>query len=211
MITKGVDEPYRMFTSRAEYRILLRQDDADFRLTEKAYKLGLASEKRFRMMKSKRESVDNLISFCSSFSIKPAFINSFLEKTGTTALRKGCKLIDLINRPQISLTEIAEHIAPLMEELNKIEVKRKDEIIEEAELMMKYSGYIARERAIAEKMKRLENINIKGMFNYQALQSISTEARQKLEKVNPDTLAQASRIPGVSPSDINVLLVLLNR
>ncbi|HZK04076.1 MAG TPA: tRNA uridine-5-carboxymethylaminomethyl(34) synthesis enzyme MnmG [Bacteroidaceae bacterium] len=211
LITKGVDEPYRMFTSRAEYRILLRQDDADFRLTEKAYKLGLASEKRFRMMKSKRESVDNLISFCSSFSIKPAFINSFLEKTGTTALRKGCKLIDLINRPQISLTEIAEHIAPLMEELNKIEVKRKDEIIEEAELMMKYSGYIARERAIAEKMKRLENINIKGMFNYQALQSISTEARQKLEKVNPDTLAQASRIPGVSPSDINVLLVLLNR
>lgn len=211
LVTKGVDEPYRMFTSRAEYRILLRQDDSDFRLTEKSYRLGLAGENRFHCMKIKQQAVERVISFCSSFSIKPALINSFLESVGTTPLREGCKLIDLIGRPQVTIAEIAEQITPFKEELNNIKGSRRNEIIEEAEIMIKYNGYIIRERTIAEKMKRLEDISIKGKFKYETLLSLSTEARQKLANANPDTLAQAGRIPGVSPSDINVLLVLLNR
>lgn len=211
LITKGVDEPYRMFTSRAEFRILLRQDDADIRLTEKAYKIGLASEERYRRMVSKRNAIDKLIEFAQNYSIKPALINDSLELLNTTPLREGCRLTDLINRPQITLKNIAPYIKALEKELDKIEEERREEIIEAAEIRMKYSGYIERERLIADKMVRLENIKIKGRFDYASLQSLSTEARQKLCRIDPETLAQASRIPGVSPSDINVLLVLLNR
>lgn len=210
LINKGVDEPYRMFTSRAEYRILLRQDDADVRLTERSYQAGLATTGRYDKMDSKRKVIEHLIDFASNFSVKPALINSALEELGTTPLREGCKLIDLINRPQITLNNIADHIAAFKNELEKIK-ERKDEIIEAAEVRMKYSGYISRERMIADKTKRLENIRIKGKFDYSNLQSLSTEARQKLNRIEPETLAEASRIPGISPSDINVLLVLLNR
>lgn len=210
LINKGVDEPYRMFTSRAEYRILLRQDDADIRLTEKSYEVGLADAERYGKMISKRNAIEHLIDFASNFSVKPAFINSALEELGTTPLREGCKLIDLINRPQITLTNIANYISALKDELEKID-DRKEEVIEAAEIHMKYSGYINRERMIADKTKRLENIRIKGKFDYSNIQSLSTEARQKLNKIDPETLAEASRIPGISPSDINVLLVLLNR
>lgn len=211
LVTKGVDEPYRMFTSRAEFRILLRQDDADIRLTEKSHNLGLATDERYYRMTSKRDTIDSLIEFAKTYSIKPAIINPVLEELGTTPLREGCKLIDLINRPQITLLNIAPHIKALARELDRIDKERKDEIIEAAEIKMKYSGYIDRERLIADKMVRLESIRIKGRFDYSSLQSLSTEARQKLCRINPETLAQASRIPGVSPSDINVLLVLLNR
>lgn len=211
LITKGVDEPYRMFTSRAEFRILLRQDDADIRLTEKAYRIGLASEDRYRMMCTKREAINGLIEFAKNYSIKPALINPALEELGTTPLREGCKLADLINRPQITLSNIAVYVKALAKEIDKIESERREEIIEAAEIRMKYSGYIERERQIADKMVRLESIRIKGKFDYSSLQSLSTEARQKLCRIDPETLAQASRIPGVSPSDINVLLVLLNR
>ncbi len=211
LITKGVDEPYRMFTSRAEFRILLRQDDADIRLTEKAYRIGLASEDRYRIMCTKREAINGLIEFAENYSIKPTLINQALEELGTTPLREGCKLADLINRPQITLSNIAVYIKALAKEIDKIESERREEIIEAAEIRMKYSGYIERERQIADKMVRLENIRIKGKFDYGSLQSLSTEARQKLCRIDPETLAQASRIPGVSPSDINVLLVLLNR
>ncbi len=210
LINKGVDEPYRMFTSRAEYRILLRQDDADVRLTERSYQAGLATAERYDKMDSKRKAIEHLIDFASNYSVKPALINSALEELGTTPLREGCKLIDLINRPQITLKNIADHIVAFKNELEKIE-ERKDEIIEAAEVRMKYSGYISRERMIADKTKRLENIRIKGKFDYSNLQSLSTEARQKLNRIEPETLAEASRIPGISPSDINVLLVLLNR
>lgn len=211
LITKGVDEPYRMFTSRAEFRILLRQDDADIRLTEKAYRIGLASEDRYRMMCTKREAINGLIEFAENYSIKPALINQALEELGATPLREGCKLADLINRPQITLSNIAVYVKALAKEIDKIESERREEIIEAAEIRMKYSGYIERERQIADKMVRLESIRIKGKFDYSSLQSLSTEARQKLCRIDPETLAQASRIPGVSPSDINVLLVLLNR
>lgn len=211
LITKGVDEPYRMFTSRAEFRILLRQDDADIRLTEKAYRIGLVSEDRYRMMCTKREAINGLIEFAKNYSIKPALINPALEELGTTPLREGCKLADLINRPQITLSNIAVYVKALAKEIDKIESERREEIIEAAEIRMKYSGYIERERQIADKMVRLESIRIKGKFDYGSLQSLSTEARQKLCRIDPETLAQASRIPGVSPSDINVLLVLLNR
>ena len=211
LITKGVDEPYRMFTSRAEFRILLRQDDADIRLTEKAYRIGLVSEERYRLMISKRNAIGHLMEFTENYSIKPALINPALEQLGTTPLREGCKLSDLISRPQITLLNIAPHISALEKELATIEPERKEEIIEAAEIRMKYSGYIERERLIADKMIRLESIRIKGRFDYNSLQSLSTEARQKLTRIDPETLAQASRIPGVSPSDINVLLVLLNR
>lgn len=211
LVTKGVDEPYRMFTSRAEFRILLRQDDADIRLTEKSHNLGLATDERYYRMTSKRDTIDSLIEFAKTYSIKPAIINPVLEELGTTPLREGCKLIDLINRPQITLLNIAPHIKALARELDRIDKERKDEIIEAAEIKMKYCGYIDRERLIADKMVRLESIRIKGRFDYSSLQSLSTEARQKLCRINPETLAQASRIPGVSPSDINVLLVLLNR
>ncbi len=211
LITKGVDEPYRMFTSRAEYRILLRQDDADLRLTERAYNIGLATRERYDKMCSKRTEINRIVEFAKGFSVKPALINEALETLGTTPLREGCKLADLIERPQLTLENLSGHIKALKAELDKTEPERKDEIVEAAEILMKYSGYISRERLIADKMKRLEDIRIKGRFDYSTLQSLSTECRQKLIKHDPETLAEASRIPGVSPSDINVLLVLLNR
>ena len=211
LITKGVDEPYRMFTSRAEYRILLRQDDADIRLTERAYNIGLATKERYDKMCAKRAEINRIVEFAKGFSVKPALINDALESLGTTPLREGCKLADLIERPQLTLENLSDHIKALKAELDKTEPERKDEIIEAAEILMKYSGYISRERLIADKMKRLEDIRIKGRFDYNSLQSLSTECRQKLIKHDPETLAEASRIPGVSPSDINVLLVLLNR
>lgn len=210
LVTKGVDEPYRMFTSRAEYRILLRQDDADARLTERSYKLGLAQRERYDQWLTKKEAIHRIVDFCEHFSLKPALINPGLESLGTTPLKYGCKLFDLINRPQITLRNISTYIQPLHTLLNSI-TDRQDEIIEAAEVLIKYHGYINRERVIADKMQRLENIKIKGKFNYREMNSLSTEARQKLEKIDPDTLAQAGRIPGVSPSDINVLLVLLGR
>ena len=210
LVTKGVDEPYRMFTSRAEYRILLRQDDADARLTERSYKLGLAQRERYDQWLNKKEAIHRIVDFCVHFSLKPALINPGLESLGTTPLKYGCKLFDLINRPQITLRNISTYIQPLHTLLNSI-TDRQDEIIEAAEVLIKYHGYINRERVIADKMQRLENIKIKGKFNYREMNSLSTEARQKLEKIDPDTLAQAGRIPGVSPSDINVLLVLLGR
>lgn len=211
LVTKGVDEPYRMFTSRAEYRILLRQDDADMRLTEKAYKLGLAKQDRYDLLQEKKESRDGLIHFMENYSIKPQYINSFLEQSGTAPLSHGCKLIDLELRPQLNLEVLAGFIPALRSELDKIPASRKQEIIEAAEILMKYSGYIKRERIIADKINRLENIRIKDKFDYNSIQSLSTEARQKLTRINPDTIAQASRIPGISPSDINILLVLLGR
>ena len=210
LVTKGVDEPYRMFTSRAEYRILLRQDDADARLTEKAYELGLAKKERYDWWIEKKQHIEEIESFCESFAIKPKLINSALEAVGTTPLQFGCKLVDLVNRPQLNLKNLSELIPQLKEILNHPK-NRKEEIAEAAEIRMKYKGYIERERAVAEKMHRLENIRIKGYFNYEELQGLSTECRQKLMKIQPETLAQASRIPGVSPSDINVLLVLMGR
>lgn len=210
LTTKGVDEPYRMFTSRAEYRILLRQDDADARLTEKAYELGIASRERYDWWLQKKEAIQRLIDFCKDFPIKAQEINSKLEALGTTPLRAGCKLSDLIARPHLTLQNLSEIIPALKEAIN-IPENRKEEIAEAAEIQLKYQGYIEREKLIADKMHRLENIKIKGRFKYSELHEISTEGRQKLEKINPETLAQASRIPGVSPSDINVLLVLLGR
>ena len=210
LVTKGVDEPYRMFTSRAEYRILLRQDDADMRLTERAYQLGLVKQDRYEMLCRKREAVQGIIEFTKKFSIKAALINDALVQLGTAPLSHGCKLIDLIIRPQITIESIAEHIPSFKAMLDKI-TDRKEEIIEAAEVLIKYQGYIDRERMIADKIHRLEAIRIKGKFDYNSLNSLSTEARQKLIKIDPETLAQASRIPGISPSDINVLLVLLGR
>ena len=210
LVTKGVDEPYRMFTSRAEYRILLRQDDADARLTEKAYKVGLAKKDRYDWWMEKKEYIDKIINFCKTTSVKPRDINGALEALGTTPLREGCKLADLIARPQISLTNLSELCSGLKEILEAAP-NRKEEIKEAAEIKMKYKGYIERERMIADKMHRLEDIKIKGHFKYSEMQQLSTEARQKLQRIDPETLAQASRIPGVSPSDINVMLVLLGR
>jgi len=210
LVTKGVDEPYRMFTSRAEYRILLRMDDADMRLTEKSWKLGLAKNDRYELLKKKRKAIESIVEFTRNFSIKPVLINSILESLGTTPLRQGCKLVDLINRPQITIKNMAEHVSALKRELDKV-TERQEEIIEAAEILIKYEGYIERERIIADKLARLESIRIKGKFDYANLQSLSTEARQKLQKIDPETIAQASRIPGVSPSDINVLLVLCGR
>ncbi|MCQ2231521.1 MAG: tRNA uridine-5-carboxymethylaminomethyl(34) synthesis enzyme MnmG [Paludibacteraceae bacterium] len=210
LVTKGVDEPYRMFTSRAEYRILLRQDDADARLTPKAYELGLATKERYDLYLEKKKEVDRIVDFIDNFSIKANLINDFLEQHGTSALKNGCKLVDLVNRPQLTINMLAEGIAPLKAALDKIP-NRKEEIIEAAEIQIKYKGYIERETMIADKLKRLENINIKGKFDYSTLQSLSTEARQKLERINPETIGQASRIPGISPSDINILLILMGR
>lgn len=210
LVTKGVDEPYRMFTSRAEYRILLRQDDADMRLTEKAYKLGLVSEERYQLAQTKKEHIQHIVDFARNFSIKAALINDALEKLGTTPLRQGCKLIDIINRPQITIENISEYIPAFKKELDKI-TDRKEEIIEAAEIQIKYQGYIDRERIIADKLTRLDSIKIKGKFDYDSIQSLSTEARQKLIKINPETIGQASRIPGISPSDVNVLLVLAQK
>ena len=210
LTTKGVDEPYRMFTSRAEYRILLRQDDADARLTERSYALGLATRSRDDHWNEKKEAIGRIIDFCNITSVKPKEINTALEQIGTTPLHESCKVADLIARPQIGLTMLAEILPELNTVVNE-PTNRKDEIIEAAEIKMKYKGYIERERIVANKMHRLEDIKIKGHFNYAELHEISTEGRQKLERINPETLAQASRIPGVSPSDINVLLVLMNR
>lgn len=210
LVTKGVDEPYRMFTSRAEYRILLRQDDADARLTEKAYNLGLAKRDRYDWWMQKKEAMESIINFCATTHVKPKDINSALESLGTTPLREGCKLIDLVARPQINLQNLSE-LVPELKQLIASLPNRNDETAEAAEIKMKYKGYIERERMVADKMHRLENIKIKGHFNYSEMEQISTEARQKLAKIDPETLAQASRIPGVSPSDINIMLILMNR
>lgn len=210
LTTKGVDEPYRMFTSRAEYRILLRQDDADSRLTEKAYNLGIATRKRYDWWLEKKEAVERIIRFCEDTPINKEHINPQLEALGTTPLRAGCKLVDLVTRPNLTLQNLSE-IIPSLKEILESPKNRKEEITEAAEIKMKYKGYIDRERIVADKMHRLENIKIKGRFDYATLHEISTEGRQKLSSIEPETLAQASRIPGVSPSDINVLLVLLGR
>ena len=210
LVTKGVDEPYRMFTSRAEYRILLRQDDADARLTPKAYELGLAQKERYDLYVEKKKEVERIVDFIENFSIRANLINDFLEKNGTSALKNGCKLVDLVNRPQLTIKQLSEGIAPLKAALDKIP-NRKEEITEAAEIQIKYKGYIDRETMIADKLKRLENIQIKGRFDYSTLQSLSTEARQKLTRIDPETIGQASRIPGISPSDINILLILMGR
>lgn len=210
LVTKGVDEPYRMFTSRAEYRILLRQDNADMRLTPYAEKFGLASKGRSRRFHTKKENIDGIIRYCQTYSIKPSTINTLLEELETAPLQRGCKLFDLINRPQLSLQILANHLSDFKERLSMIS-SDTEETIEAAEIEMKYHGYIARERAMAEKMQRLENIKIRGHFDYNSITQLSTEARQKLTAIDPETLAQAERIPGVSPSDISVLLVLLGR
>ena len=210
LVTKGVDEPYRMFTSRAEYRILLRQDDADRRLTPLSYEAGLASRARYDMMRRKEEAINGIRQFAETFSIKPDLINSALESLGTAPLRHGCKLIDLINRPQITIANIAEHIPAFKRMLDKID-DRKEETVEAAEIDIKYAGYIARERAIADKLQRLEHIPLRGKVDYNAIHTLSTEARQKLTRIDPETIGQAARIPGISPNDINVLLLLLGR
>lgn len=210
LVTKGVDEPYRMFTSRAEYRILLRQDDADVRLTESGYNIGLAKRERVDLLNQKKEEVNRIIDFTSNYSLKPEYINPTLEKLGTSPLKQGVKLKDLITRPQININNILDSISALRTEIDKIP-NRKEEIIEACEIKIKYDGYIKREQLIAEKISRLENITIKDKFDYETILSLSTEARQKLAKINPETIGHASRIPGVSPNDISILLVLLGR
>lgn len=210
LVTKGVDEPYRMFTSRAEYRILLRQDDADMRLTPKGYEIGLVKKDRIELLDSKKTEINRIINFCSNYSLKPEYINQGLKELGTTPLKQGVKLKDIITRPQITINNIAEYIPALQAEINKI-ANRKEEIIEACEINVKYDGYIKREQLIAEKINRLENIKIKNKFEYNAINSLSIEARQKLTKINPETIAQASRIPGVSPNDISILLILMGR
>ncbi len=211
LVTKGVDEPYRMFTSRAEYRILLRQDDADMRLTPRAYSIGLASEERYLLMESKRCQRDELVEFIRNYSLKPSLINEALESLGTTPLKQGVKLHDLILRPQLTIAMLAPHIDALARQIERIEPDRREEIIEAAEIMLKYQGYIEREKMVADKIRRLEDLKIADRFNYSEIKALSTEARQKLEKIRPETVAQASRIPGISPSDINILLLLMGR
>ncbi len=210
LITKGVDEPYRMFTSRAEYRILLRQDNADERLTEKGYEIGLTARRRVDLLKEKQEKVKEIIEFCDNFSIKPDRINTFLEGINSSPLKHGVKLSQLLTRPHIDLSLMATAVAPLQEKLDTI-TERREEVIESADIKIKYEGYIKREKIMADKISRLEDIKIKDKFNYKEIQSLSTEAREKLTSINPETIAQASRIPGVSPNDISVLLVLLGR
>lgn len=211
LVTKGVDEPYRMFTSRAEYRILLRQDDADMRLTPRGHELGLVDDERYALMVSKREQRDRLIEFARSFSLKPALINDALETLGTSPLKQGVKLVDLILRPQITIMSLVPYIDALRHEVEKLEENRRDEIIEAAEILIKYQGYIDREKLVADKIHRLEELCLPSTIDYASMKSLSTEARQKLEKIRPVTVAQASRIPGISPSDINVLLLLMGR
>ncbi len=211
LVTKGVDEPYRMFTSRAEYRILLRQDNADFRLTPRSFELGLAKRDRFDLCIEKKNAVESIVDFVTNFSIKPQFVNHILEQKGSVALKQGVKLVDVILRPQISIFDLVEDITPFKSFMKCIPVDRFVEILESTEIVIKYSGYIDRERIVADKYKRLENIVISGRFDYNKITTISTEARQKLSEIQPDTIGQASRISGVSPSDINVLLVLLGR
>lgn len=211
LVTKGVDEPYRMFTSRAEYRILLRQDDADMRLTPLGYRIGLATEERHQLMLSKKQQIEEFIEFTRNFSMKPALINPFLESIGATPLRQGIKLYDLLLRPELNIDILEPHVEALHRAVEKFDPARRDEIKEAAEILIKYQGYIDREQLIADKLKRLEDIKIKGKFNYPDITALSTEARQKLEKIQPETIGQASRIPGVSPSDINILLLLSGR
>lgn len=211
LVTKGVDEPYRMFTSRAEYRILLRQDDADFRLTPRAYELGLATQRRMDLLEEKRRLRDDLIAFMQDFSIKPQYINPILEAKSSAPIKQGVKLATIIARPQLTIFDLLDDIAPLARFVANYPADRKEEILEAAEVIIKYSGYIVRERQLADKFKRLEHVVIRDKFNYEELHTISTEARQKLAAINPETLGQASRIPGVSPADINVLLVLMGR
>ena len=211
LVTKGVDEPYRMFTSRAEYRILLRQDDADMRLTERAYQLGLATRERYGLMLSKLNQRDAIIKYAKDFSIKASIINQSLEALGTAPLKQGVKLHDLILRPQLDIEKLSGIIAPFRQFLDTIEAERREEIVEAAEILIKYQGYIDRERVIADKIRRLENVKLKGKVVYNDVKSLSTEARQKLTRIDPETIAQASRIPGISPSDINILLLLLGR
>ena len=210
LVTKGVDEPYRMFTSRAEYRILLRQDDADMRLTEKSYRLGLATSERYELLRTKKAAVEDLVEFAQNYSIKAALINDKLEQAGHQPLRQGVKLYDLIVRPQLDINTLAPMVQALQRKIDAIPTRR-EEIVEAAEIKIKYSGYIDREQMIADKITRLENIRIKDKFDYMSIQQISTEARQKLTRINPETIAQAARIPGISPSDINILLVLMGR
>ena len=210
LVTKGVDEPYRMFTSRAEYRILLRQDDADMRLTEKSYRLGLATAERYELLRTKKAAVEDLVEFAQNYSIKAALINDKLEQAGHQPLRQGVKLYDLIVRPQLDINTLAPMVQALQRKIDAIP-SRREEIVEAAEIKIKYSGYIDREQMIADKITRLENIRIKDKFDYMSIQQISTEARQKLARINPETIAQAARIPGISPSDINILLVLMGR
>ncbi len=211
LVTKGVDEPYRMFTSRAEYRILLRQDDADMRLTERAYRLGLATRERYDLMVAKRDQRDAIIDFAKEFSIKASIINPALESLGTAPLKQGVKLYDLILRPQLDISKLSEIVPHLKQFLETVEDERRDEIVEAAEILIKYQGYIDRERVIADKIRRLESVRLKGKVVYNDIKSLSTEARQKLTRIDPETIAQASRIPGISPSDINILLLLLGR
>ena len=211
LVTKGVDEPYRMFTSRAEYRILLRQDDADMRLTERAYRLGLATRERYELMLSKRSQRDAIIDYTKEFSIRASVINPSLEALGTAPLKQGVKLYDLILRPQLNIEKLSQVVAPFKHFLDTLEPERREEIIEAAEILIKYQGYIDRERVIADKIRRLENVKLKGKVVYNDIKSLSTEARQKLTRIDPETIAQASRIPGISPSDINILLLLLGR
>lgn len=210
LVTKGVDEPYRMFTSRAEYRILLRQDDADMRLTERSYRLGLATAERYELLRTKKAKVNELVEFAQNYSIKAALINDKLEQAGHQPLRQGVKLYDLIVRPQLDINTLAPMVQALQRKIDDIP-SRREEIVEAAEIKIKYSGYIDREQMIADKITRLENIRIKDKFDYMTIQQISTEARQKLARINPETIAQAARIPGISPSDINILLVLMGR
>lgn len=211
LVTKGVDEPYRMFTSRAEHRILLRQDDADLRLTPKGYEFGLATQERYDLMRSKWDAVENLVQFAKEFSVKTALINPEFERNGLPVLAHGCKLYDLILRPQLTIFQLADMIPDLKKCIDSLEEERREEIVEAAEISIKYHGYIAREEAIAKKLARLENVKIRGKFKYADIHSLSTEARQKLEKIDPETVGQASRIPGISPSDVNILLLLLGR
>ena len=212
LVTKGVDEPYRMFTSRAEYRILLRQDDADMRLTPRGHAIGLATDYRFNEMESKRHQRDSLIEFCREFSVKASLINPYLESIGEQPLKQGVKLHDLILRPGLTVEILAKGIEPFADFIKEnIEEARRQEIIEAAEILMKYQGYIQREQQIADKLRRLENLTIRGKIDYASLTALSTEARQKLERINPETIAQASRIPGISPADINILLLLMGR
>ena len=211
LVTKGVDEPYRMFTSRAEYRILLRQDDADMRLTPRGYEIGLASKERYELMLSKREQRDSLIAFANKFTVKASLVNGWLESKELSPLKQSVKLRDLILRPQLSIMMLAGQIPQLQKHIDGIEELRREEIVEAAEILIKYEGYIEREKLIAEKIERLENVKLRGKIKYMEVQAISTEARQKLTKIDPETVAQASRIPGISPSDINILLLLLGR
>ena len=211
LVTKGVDEPYRMFTSRAEHRILLRQDDADLRLTERSFNLGLATQERYDLMVQKRSQIEKLIDFCKEFSVKSALINPEFERLGLPILKQGTKLYDLILRPQLGIILLSKMIPALAEELEKIEKDRFEEIVEAAEIRIKYHGYIEREEQIAAKISHLDRVKLRGKFDYKSLSQISIEARQKLDKIDPETLGQASRIPGISPSDISILLLLLNK